>query len=58
MASRKGEAHMAQVIRVPRWLKWTGAIVGILVVLSLIAAALMDEPIRRYAEKTVNGNLK
>ncbi|MEX5219897.1 MAG: DUF748 domain-containing protein [Nitrospira sp.] len=49
---------MAQAIRVPRWLKWTGTIIGVLIVLSLIAAALMDEPIRRYVEKTANGNLK
>ncbi len=49
---------MAQAIRVPRWLKWTGAVFGVLVLIVLIAAALMDEPIRRYVEKAVNKQVK
>ena len=49
---------MAQRNTIPTWLKWTGGIIGLLVVLVIIAASLMDEPIRRYVEQQVNSNLK
>jgi hypothetical protein len=49
---------MAQPITVPRWLKWTGAIIAVLIVLAVIVASMMDEPVRGYAEKQVNRQLK
>ena len=49
---------MAQPITVPRWLKWTGIIVGLLLVLIVIASMYMDEPVRAYVETQVNRQLK
>jgi hypothetical protein len=49
---------MAQAITIPRWAKWTGGIVAVLIVIVLLAATIADEPVRRYVEGQVNGNLK
>lgn len=49
---------MAQPITVPRWLKWTGIAIAVLAVLAVIAASLIDEPVRGYVERQVNQQLK
>ena len=49
---------MAQANIVPRWLRWTGLILAILIVGVLIAASLMDEPIRGYIERHANQQLE
>jgi hypothetical protein len=49
---------MAQPLTIPRWAKWAGGILVSLVALVLLAAAIADEPVRRYIEGQVNGNLK
>jgi len=49
---------MAQANIVPRWLRWTGLILAILIVGVLIAASLMDGPIRGYIERHANQQLE
>lgn len=49
---------MAQPVTVPRWLKWTGILVVVLLVLAVIVASFMDEPVRGYVERQVNRQLK
>ena len=48
---------MAQRITIPRWLRWTGIIVAVLVLGVLLAAAVMDEPLRGYIERNANAQL-
>jgi Domain of Unknown Function (DUF748) len=49
---------MAQPLAVPRWLKWSGIALGLVLVLVVIAALYMDEPVRAYVEGQVNRQLK
>ena len=49
---------MAQRITIPRWLRWTGLLVGLLVLGLLLAAAVMDEPLRGYIERNSNQQLE
>ncbi len=48
---------MAQAITVPPWLRWTSLILAIIIVGVLIAASLMDGPIRGYIEQNANQQL-
>src|SRR6266436_6442240 len=41
----------------PRWMWWTGLGVGLLVLVTVIAALFIDEPARRYMERKINGRL-
>jgi hypothetical protein len=36
---------------------WTGLGVGLLVLVTVIAALFIDEPARRYMERKINGRL-
>ena len=49
---------MAQPITIPRWLRWTSVILGVLVIAVLFAASVMDEPIRGYIERNANAQLE
>src|SRR5690348_13217244 len=46
--------QMAQRLTVPRWLRWAGLVLGLLVVALLVAASIMDEPLRGYIERNAN----
>lgn len=48
---------MAQPLTIPRWLTWTVGIMAVLAVTVLVAAAVADEPVRRYVEQRVNDQL-
>ena len=41
----------------PRWMWWTGLAVGLLVLVTVIAALFIDEPARRYMERKINSRL-
>ncbi|HEX2054908.1 MAG TPA: DUF748 domain-containing protein, partial [Nitrospiraceae bacterium] len=49
---------MAQRITLPRWLRWTAVILGVLIVTLLVVASFMDEPIRGYIERNANQQLE
>ncbi|HEX2056530.1 MAG TPA: DUF748 domain-containing protein, partial [Nitrospiraceae bacterium] len=49
---------MAQPITIPRWLKWSAIVLGVLVIIAVIVASVMDEPVRGYVEARVNRLLK
>lgn len=49
---------MAQPITVPRWLRWTGLILGVTLIIVLLAASIMDEPLRGYIERNANAQLE
>ena len=49
---------MAQAIRIPRWLKWTGVSLAVLIVLVLIIASVMDRFLRGYVERYANQKLE
>ena len=48
----------AAAVKLPRWLIWLAVALGLLVVLAVVLAYFIDEPLRRQTEARINAALK